>query len=107
MVVFGGIGRKLDDGGGSIEDLAATVENEVVVRGDEGEGNGEGGSAPFLGKLVIVVPSPAAFPIRRAAESASRPQRCTDCIGPVPKTNCGQTVPESECFVEREQNHLC
>ena len=41
MVVFGGIGRQLDDRCRLVEDLAAPVEHEVVVRGDEGKGDGE------------------------------------------------------------------
>ena len=44
MVVFGGAGGELDDGGRLLEDLAAPVEDEVVVRGDEGEGDGEWGT---------------------------------------------------------------
>jgi hypothetical protein len=40
VVVFGSVGRELYDRGSPVEDLAATVENEVVVRGDFAEGDG-------------------------------------------------------------------
>src|SRR5688572_28141811 len=34
VVVFGGVRRQLDDGRSLLEDLAAAVEDEVVVRGN-------------------------------------------------------------------------
>ena len=42
MVVLGGVGGQLDDRGRLLEHLAASVEHEVVVRGDKGEGDGQG-----------------------------------------------------------------
>ena len=41
VVGFGGVVGQLDDGGGLFEDLAAAVEDEMVVGGDEGEGDGQ------------------------------------------------------------------
>ena len=40
MVVLGCVGGELDDRGRPVEDLAASVEHEMVVRGNEGEGDG-------------------------------------------------------------------
>ena len=41
MLVLRGVRGELDDRCGLLEYLATPVEHEVVVRGDEGEGNGE------------------------------------------------------------------
>jgi hypothetical protein len=40
MIVLGGIAGQLDNRGRTVEDLAAAVEHEVVVGGDEGKGDG-------------------------------------------------------------------
>ena len=42
MLVFGAACGQLDDGRCLLEDLASTVEDEVVVGGHFGEGDGEG-----------------------------------------------------------------
>ena len=47
MIVLGGIAGQLDDWGRTVEDLPAAVEHEVVVGGDEGKGDGQGGTEAF------------------------------------------------------------
>ena len=44
MVFFGGVLGELDDGSRTVEHLATTVKDKVVVGGDEGEGDGDGGA---------------------------------------------------------------
>jgi hypothetical protein len=44
MIVLGGVAGQLDDWGRLLEDLPATVEYEVVMRSDEGKGDGERGT---------------------------------------------------------------
>jgi hypothetical protein len=42
MIILRGMAGQLDDWRRTVEDLPAAVEYEVVVRGDEGKGDGEG-----------------------------------------------------------------
>ena len=44
MVFLGGIAGQLDDRSRTVKHLPAAVEHEVVVRGDEGKDNGQGGA---------------------------------------------------------------
>lgn len=61
-------GRQLDDRRGPVEHLAAPVQDEVVVSGDFGEGDGEGGAVPFDRDLMIFPPRPAHLVIASVAE---------------------------------------
>ena len=85
MIVFGGVRRELDNGCCLLKDLAAAVEDEVVMRGDFGEGNGEGGAVSLGGDLVVFPVRAATFRVRSLAEvgscaknSSKRPQPGTN-----------------------------
>ena len=68
VVVFGGFGGQLDDRSRLLEHLAAAVKHEVVVRGDECEGNGERSALPVDRYLAVLVPRLAYLPIRLPTE---------------------------------------
>ena len=53
--------RQFDDGSRPVEHLAAAVEDEVVVRGDEGEGNGERDSQLVRCEPAILKPPQSGF----------------------------------------------
>src|SRR5690606_18612108 len=61
VVLLGRAGGELDDRRASIEDLSAAVEDEVVVRRDEGEGDGEGRAESLAEETTPLVPCEAKF----------------------------------------------
>jgi hypothetical protein len=64
MIILGGLAGQLDNRGRTVEDLAAAVENEVVVGGDEGKGDGEGGAETLWRYLPIFIPRLPNFSVR-------------------------------------------
>ena len=64
MVRFGGIHGELDDWGSLLEDLAASVEHEMIVGGDFGEGDGEGDAVAVPEEHRVLVPRKSPFNLR-------------------------------------------
>ncbi len=56
MLRLAGPRRELDDRRGTVEYLAAPVQDEVVMGGDEGKGDGEGGAEFVLDDNAILPP---------------------------------------------------
>ena len=106
VVLLRGLRRQLDDRGGAVEDLATPVQDEVVVGGDEGEGDGEGGASPVLRELVPVVPGPSSAPVGASPESRATPELGAEAPEPDPATIDGKTLPLFEVLVVREENRL-
>jgi hypothetical protein len=68
MILLGGMAGQLDDWGGTVEDLPATVKDEVIVRGNEGKGDGEGSAEALRRDLSVLIPGLANFSIRLSSK---------------------------------------
>ena len=84
MIVFAAAGRQLDDWCRTVEDLAAAVEDEVVVGGDLAEGDGQRLGKPAKRYLVPAPPWPAFLEVGALAEGC-------------PVTKHGSRGPEPTC----------